>query len=69
VLSSSARIDRIEEVRALRRVSEKTPILFYRKRIQRWTQGIQSRTRWLRIRSLPFAGKGESAIRRANKRK
>src|SRR5277367_413878 len=42
----------IKEVRALRRVCEKTPILLGRKWIQRWTRRIWSRTRWLRVWSL-----------------
>ena len=45
-------LGRIEEVRALRRVGEKTPILLGGKRIQRWTQRIWRRARRLRIRRL-----------------
>src|SRR5271154_2150802 len=42
----------IEEIRALRRVCENTPILLGGKWIQRWTRRIWSRTRWLRVWSL-----------------
>ncbi len=45
-------LDGVEEVRALRRVCEKTPILLCREWIQRWASRIWSRTRWLRIRRL-----------------
>src|SRR5271156_1111905 len=42
----------VEEIRALRRVCEKTPILLGGKWIQRWTRRIWSGTRWLRVWGL-----------------
>jgi len=45
-------LDRIKEVRTLRRVGEKTPILFCGKRIQSRTRRVWSRTGWLSVRSL-----------------
>src|ERR1700677_4090106 len=45
-------LDRVEEVRALRWVGEKTPILLGRKRIQWRTCWIWRRTRWLWIGRL-----------------
>src|ERR1700722_3176143 len=43
---------RVEKVRALRRVCEKTPILLSREWIQGGTCWVWSRTRWTRIWSL-----------------
>src|SRR5580658_8591910 len=45
-------LHRIEEIRALRRVREKTPILLGGKWIQLWTRRIWRRTGPLRVRSL-----------------
>jgi hypothetical protein len=52
VLTEQNVLRQIEEVCALRRVREKTPILLCRKWIQRRPFRIWSRTRWLRIRRL-----------------